>query len=93
MINYLVNIPSALWAVLIGLSVLSVALIEKQTLGFYGVGGIILISAIKSRLVILHYMEAKHAEPKWRFLYEIWNFTAAAIIIIGHYMTMAKVAS
>jgi len=50
--------------------VLSVALIE-------GAGGralasvaIMLIAAAKSRLVILHYMEAHRAARHWRFLYE-----------------------
>ena len=51
-----------------------------------------LIAAAKARLVILHYMEAKHAPAHWLFLYETWNFSAAAIIIIGHYVTLAKVA-
>jgi hypothetical protein len=30
-------------------------------------------------------MEAVHAQPHWRFLYEAWNFAAAATLIIGHF--------
>jgi hypothetical protein len=41
-------------------------------------------AAAKSRLVILHYMEANRAARHWRFLYETWNFAATATIVIGY---------
>lgn len=77
--------PTLLWILLIGMTFASVAFFEGHFLGTALSVVIVLISAIKSRLVILHYMEAKHASRQWRFLYETWNFTAAAIIIIGQH--------
>lgn len=92
MIDKIVNTPSAVWAVLVILTILSMVIVEGAALGAYSAFAIVFIAAAKSRMVILHYMEAKHASAHWRLLYETWNFAAAATIIIGHYMTMAKVA-
>jgi hypothetical protein len=90
MTDKIVNIPSAVWVILLVLTLISVAIAEGAPLGTYSALAVVLIAAIKSRLVILHYMEAKHAPAHWRFLYETWNFAAAATIIIGHYMALAK---
>ena len=90
MMNGIVDVPATLWMVLVGLTVLAVAICEEQLLGTYSSFVIVLIAAAKARLVILHYMEARHAPAHWRFLYETWNFSAAAIIIIGHYVALAK---
>jgi hypothetical protein len=86
-----VEVPRLVWIALVALTVLAVAICEGQWLGTYSSLVIVLIAAAKGRLIILHYMEAKHAAPHWRFLYETWNFSATAIIIIGHYVTLAKV--
>ena len=78
--------PTLVWCLLCALTIASVALAE----GGWGRGVfsvvVVLIAAVKSRLVILHYMEASRAARHWRFLYEAWNFAAAATIVIGHLM-------
>ncbi|MFA7270458.1 MAG: cytochrome C oxidase subunit IV family protein [Sterolibacterium sp.] len=87
MISNIVNLPSAVWAILVALTCISVALVEEglpQAATFV----VVIIAAIKSRFVILHYMEAKHAAKHWKFLYETWNFAVAATIIIGQYMAL-----
>ncbi len=92
MMNRIVDVPAMVWLVLVGLTVVAVGICEEQSLGTYSSLVIVIIAAAKARFVILHYMEAKHAPAHWRFLYETWNFSAAATIIIGHYVTLAKVA-
>ncbi len=44
---------------------------------------IAVIAGYRSRLVILHFMEATHAPAHCRFLYETRNFVVVAIIVIG----------
>jgi hypothetical protein len=75
------HLPVLVWLTLCGLTVLSLLLVE----GEWGraAAPVVLVAAAKSRLVILHFMEARHARPHWRFLYEAWNFAAAATIILG----------
>lgn len=82
--------PVRLWVILIALSCISLALFEGHIAASIGGTCIILIAALKSRLVILHYMEAKRASPTWRFLYETWNFACAALIIVANLVTLMQ---
>lgn len=78
------NAPGAVWCMLCGLTLLSVALIEGGWHRSVASIIIVLIAAVKSRLVILNYMEANRAARHWRFLYETWNFAVTATIVIGY---------
>lgn len=82
---------AAIWCVLCILTGVSVTLVENGWLH----GGtpilIMLIAAVKSRLIILRYMEANRAAKRWRFLYETWNFTVTAMIIIGYVVSAESV--
>lgn len=93
MIEKRMNSATVIWMVLVALTLTSLLIVEGSLLGPYSSIVIVLIAAAKSRMVILHYMEAKHAPQHWRFLYETWNFAATAIIVIGQYMTMPGVAT
>jgi Prokaryotic Cytochrome C oxidase subunit IV len=79
--------PVAIWVALCTLTVVSVLVVEGGWWRSVAPVLIVLIAAVKSRMVILHYMEARHARPHWRFLYEAWNFAAAATLIIGGLMS------
>ena len=81
------NAPVVVWCVLCGLTLLSVALVEGGWSRSVASIIIVLIAATKSRLVILHYMEANRAARHWRFLYETWNFAVTATIVIGYLMS------
>ncbi len=83
-------IPRLVWAALIAMTLVSLVVFEGHLLGSLSVLAIVIIAAFKSRLVIVHFMEATHAPGNWRFLYETWNFVVAAIIAIGHYVTLAR---
>lgn len=80
--------PMGLWAILILLSAISLALFEGHISASIGGTLIILIAAFKSRLVILHYMEAKRAPANWRLLYETWNVACATLIVVGNYVAI-----
>jgi hypothetical protein len=75
---------AAIWCVLCALTGLSVTLVEGGWLHGAAPILIMLIAALKSRLIILRYMEATRAAKHWRFLYETWNFTVTAMIVIGY---------
>ncbi len=80
------NAPAVVWCVLCGLTLLSVALVEGGWSRSVASIAIVLIAVTKSRVIILHYMEANRAARHWRFLYETWNFAVAATIVIGYVM-------
>ncbi|WP_293393619.1 cytochrome C oxidase subunit IV family protein [Nevskia sp.] len=52
---------------------------------------IILIAAIKVRLVLLHFMELRHAPLPWRLLLEAWVLVVTGAIA-GFYLHAAPVA-
>ena len=84
--------PLAIWGALIGLTMTSFAVFEGHFLESLSTLLIVSIAAIKSRLVIVHFMEATHAPGRWRLVYETWNFGVSAMIVIGHYVTLARLA-
>lgn len=81
--------PVVVWCVLCALTIVSVGLSEVEWRGDILSAVIVLTAAVKSRLVIVHYMEVKRAARHWCVLYEAWNFAAAATIIIGLFMSSA----
>jgi Prokaryotic Cytochrome C oxidase subunit IV len=78
---------TVIWCVLCALTGVSVSLVEGGWLHGAAPVLIMLIAALKSRLIMLHYMEANRAAKHWRFLYETWNFTITLMIIIGYVMS------
>jgi heme/copper-type cytochrome/quinol oxidase subunit 4 len=80
------NAPAVVWCLLCGLTLLSVGLVEGGWRRSVASIVIVLVAAMKSRLVILHYMEANRAARHWRFLYETWNFAVTTTIVIGYLM-------
>ncbi len=83
--------PVVICLLLMTLTLMSFALFEGQVLASLATFVIVAIAACKARLVMLHFMELTHAPGNWRFLYETWVFVAAAIIVIGHYVTLTRI--
>lgn len=50
-----------------------------------GTVSIVLIAAFKIRLVLLHFMELRHAPTPWRLIFEAWVLIATAAIL-GFYL-------
>lgn len=42
---------------------------------------ILLIAVFKARMIVLHYMELKHAPLSWRLAFEGWVVIAASLIL------------
>lgn len=78
----------AVWIVLCGLTVFSVAFSHGVSWRSSASILAVLIAAAKTRLVILNFMESRHALPHWRLLYDVWNFAAAATIIVGYILSL-----
>jgi Prokaryotic Cytochrome C oxidase subunit IV len=78
--------PFKVWAALMLMTLASFLVFEGHFLGSASSLVIAVIAGYKSRLVILHFMEATHAPTHFRFLYETWNFVVVAIIVIGSYV-------
>ena len=72
------------------LTLLSVSFFEGGWLGSMSTLLIVLLAALKVRMVILYYMEATSAARHWRFLYETWNFAVSATIIIGYLLSLKQ---
>ena len=82
---------ATIWCVLCTLTGVSVTLVEGGWLKGVAPILVMMIAALKSRLIILRYMEANRAAKRWRFLYETWNFTVTAMIIIGYVVSTGSV--
>ncbi len=87
--NFLTT-PYKVWLVLITMTFVSFLIFEGGTLASLSAIAIVVIAAVKSRLVIEHFMEVAHAPGNFPLLYRTWNFVVAAIIIIGYCATLAQ---
>jgi hypothetical protein len=47
----------------------------------WGISMVMVVSAIKARTIVLHYMELKHAPLAWRLAFELWAAGTAALIL------------
>ena len=80
--------PAAVWLVLCVLSVMAVVQLEEGSSRTTASLLVVLLAAIKARLIIRHYMEAHRARPLWRLLYNAWDFAVAATLGIGYLISI-----
>ncbi len=70
------------WFFLVCASVATWLLIEGRGMSASAsVSLILLIAVIKVRMIVLHYMELKHAPLHWRLAFELWPVIAASLIL------------
>jgi len=70
------------WAFLVCASIATGLLIEGKSLSPAAVVSLILLIAVlKARMIVLHYMELKHAPLSWRLAFELWVVAAASLIL------------
>jgi cytochrome c biogenesis protein CcdA len=79
---------SKVWLLLCALSVVSVVQLRQGWSGQAAGVLVILIAAIKAKLVMRHYMEVTRARRVWQFLYTAWTVAVAATIIIGFALSL-----
>lgn len=46
----------------------------------------LLIAAFKVRLVLLHFMELRHAPLRWRAVFEAWLLLCFGVILAGYWL-------
>jgi len=46
---------------------------------------VMIVAAVKARLVILHFMDLKAAPRSWRFVFEAWVVLSTAVILGGYW--------
>jgi hypothetical protein len=70
------------WAFLVCASIATGLLIGGKSLSPAVVVSLILLIAVfKARMIVLHYMELKHAPLSWRLAFELWVVAAASLIL------------
>lgn len=74
--------PILTWFALVCASIGTWLLIEGTDVSApIAVSLILLIAVFKVRMIVLHYMELKHAPLRWRLAFEIWPVVAASLIL------------
>ncbi|HKY89572.1 MAG TPA: cytochrome C oxidase subunit IV family protein [Nevskiaceae bacterium] len=69
------------WLFLVGASLATLVVVESHaTRADVAVGVVMILAAIKARLIVLHFMELKHAPLAWRVAFEGWVVVVAALI-------------
>jgi hypothetical protein len=46
---------------------------------------VVIVAAVKARLVILHFMDLKAAPLSWRFVFEAWVVLSTSVILGGYW--------
>ncbi len=73
--------PFVIWIFLIGLTVASTFAAERHVAPAYLPLIIFAGAGIKAYLIVMDYMEARHAASHWRRLYLLWICGTAALLI------------
>jgi hypothetical protein len=75
------------WLVLIAAAVSSWTISEHSTAVKVATSAVVLIAALKVRLIVMHFMELRWRPRPWRILFELWIVGVMAIILGGYWMT------
>jgi hypothetical protein len=72
----------------LALTLFGFALAEQSVSARVGATSVILVAAIKVRLVFVHFMELEWRPLPWRLLFELWTVASAAILIGGYWLAI-----
>jgi hypothetical protein len=87
-VSALLRLPATrVWLVLIAAAVLSWTVSENSTAVKLGTSSVVLIAALKVRLIVIHFMELHWRPRPWRILFELWTWGITAIILGGYWIT------
>ena len=75
------------WLVLIAAAVSSWTVSEHSTAVKVAASAVVLIAALKVRLIVMHFMGLRWRPRPWRILFELWILGVMAIILGGYWMT------
>lgn len=73
----------SVWAFLAGATLATAWLVEHRAISSeWTIPIIMAVAALKSRALVLHYMELRYAPRTWRILFEAWALLVPAIITV-----------
>ena len=75
------------WLILIAAAVSSWVVSEHSNAVKVATSAVVLIAALKVRLIAMHFMELRWRPRPWRILFELWIVGVMAIILGGYWMT------
>jgi len=79
--------PARAWLLLVALAMLSWALAERSGAARLATTAVIVIAAIKVRLVVAHFMELEPSHLPWRRVVDVWVVAVTAIILGGYWFS------
>jgi hypothetical protein len=76
------SVATLAWLFLAGASLATWLLLEDRAFSpQWTVSLVLAIAVLKVRVIVLHYMEIKHAPLGWRIAFELWPLIAAGLIL------------
>ena len=76
------------WLILVSLTLFGFALAEQSISARLAATSVILVAAVKVRLVFVNFMELEWRPLPWRLLFELWTVASAAIIVGGYWLAI-----
>lgn len=73
------------WLLLLAVTCISIALEEAPVLAPLAATLVIIIGALKARLIFIHFMELKRDVLPYRIIFELWAILAVLIILVGYW--------
>jgi hypothetical protein len=72
------------WLVLLAATLVTFSISDNHAIGTYAGIATLLISYLKGRLVVLDFMELRHAPALWRGLFEAWVLIISAVLLVAY---------
>ncbi|WP_371323147.1 cytochrome C oxidase subunit IV family protein [Dechloromonas sp. ZY10] len=88
MMKFLANPIHRAWLVLLAATGLTWYLGESGAAGTGAIVAMLLIAFVKGRLVILDFMELRHAPRLWRILLEGWMLLVGGLILLAYWLSL-----
>lgn len=88
MVDFLRNPAHRAWLVLLVATGLTWWLGEVGAAGTGAVIALLCIAFVKGRLVILDFMELRHAPVLWRVLLEGWLILVGSLILLAYWLSL-----
>ena len=88
MINALPNPAHRAWVVLMIATGITWYLGEVGAAGTAAIVAMLAIAFVKGRLVILDFMELRHAPRLWRILLEGWMLLVGGLILLAYWLSL-----
>ncbi|MCK9285390.1 MAG: cytochrome C oxidase subunit IV family protein [Rhodocyclaceae bacterium] len=80
--------PTLVWAVLMLATCASTWWLKSgAATSMLATAAILVIAAVKVRLVIIHFMELGDAPLKWRIFFELWVIVFSGVILAGFWLS------